>query len=255
MTYDKLTVMLLSMLSTEERNSTNALVARYLLEHAGEVADLSVKELAAACHVGTGTVSRFARDAGFGSFGELKDAFAGFGRAFEQVEGPAPEARAAALASHVSSTLGQVAASLDYAALDRLVSDLVRYEKVSAFGLLKAQAAALDLQVDLLMQGKHIETCTSLAEQMERIAQARSDELVILFSYTGAYFEYRDLAEALRRLNRPRLWMVCGERRRLPNYVSDVLFFDSSLDKLGHPYQLEFVAGLIAQEFATQRAE
>ena len=68
MTYDKLTVALLSMLSAEDRDSTNAQVARYLLAHADEAGALSIKELAAAAHVGTGTISRFARDAGFASF-------------------------------------------------------------------------------------------------------------------------------------------------------------------------------------------
>jgi hypothetical protein len=44
--------------------------------------------------------------------------------------------------------------------------------------------------------------------------------------------------------------MVCGRNVPRQEYVSDVLRFDSDLDPLGHPYQLEYVAGLIAQEYA-----
>lgn len=250
MTYDKFTVTLLSMLAGEERGSINALLARYLLGHAEELESLSVKELASACHVGSGTVSRFAREAGFADFAELREAFGGFARGFALVDGADVGDRAQILAAHVTSGVNQVAGGIDKKALGRLVADLMRYEKVSAYGLLKGQAAALDLQVDLLMQGKWVDTCTSLAEQMDHIASAGRDELIVLFSYSGAYFEYRDLSRELRRVDRARIWMVSGKRRQQPDYVSNLLLFESELDRLAHPFQLELVAGLIAQEYA-----
>lgn len=254
MIYDKLTVALLSMLSAEDRQSVNAQIARYLLGRVGETGELSVKEIAAACHVGVGTVSRFARDTGFENFAELREAFGSFARPQVVCEGDGVTDRASTLADRIGEAVGQAASSLDEAALSRLVGDLARYEKVSAFGLLKGQAAALDLQVDLLMQGKWVDTCTALSEQMARIASAGRDELVIVFSYTGAYFEYGDLTEAMRRLDRPKIWMVCGARRPQPDYVSDMLAFGSSLGLAGHPHQLEMVAGVIAQEYAASRA-
>ena len=252
MTYDKLTVALLSMLSAEDRDSTNAEIARYLLSHVDEAGALSIKELAAAAHVGTGTISRFAREAGFASFAELREALDGFTKQFVPISGATPESRASELAERVSQSIRQATDGVDRTALQRLAHDLHAYERVSAYGLLKGQAAALDLQVDLLMQGKWIDTCTALADQMEHIARAGKDELVIVFSYTGAYFEYGDLGAALRRLDRPRIWMVCGARRPQPDYVSDLLSFSCDLSRLGHPYQLEAVAGLIAQEYAAQ---
>lgn len=254
MTYDKLTVTLLTLLSREEHDSTNAQIARHLLTHGEVLGDLSVKELAAACHVGTGTVSRFAREAGFDDFTQLKEAFSSFSRSFAQVAGESEAQRRTSLASHASGAIEQVQGGMDREALVRLVADLDRFERVSAFGLLKGQAAALDLQVDLLMQGKWVDTCTSLAEQADRIAAARRDQLVVLFSYSGAYFEYIDLSQGLRRLDRPTIWMVCGRNVPRQEYVSDVLRFDSDLDPLGHPYQLEYVAGLIAQEYAALAA-
>jgi DNA-binding MurR/RpiR family transcriptional regulator len=49
MIYNKLPVALLSLLATEDADSTNAQIASFLLEHAQEVGDVSVKGLAAAC--------------------------------------------------------------------------------------------------------------------------------------------------------------------------------------------------------------
>ena len=252
MVYDTLTVKLLTMLSGEADGSINALIARFLLEHGDELQDLSVKELASRAHVGTGTVSRFAREAGFESFGQLKEAYAGFSQLYETVQGSDSSERASNLARLIESAIRQVERTLDYEALERLVDDLERYESVSVFGLLKAQAAATDLQVDLLMQGKYAETSTSLAEQMDRIAHAARDELIVIFTYTASYFDYHDLSDALRRLDRPKVWVVCGDLRELPFFVSDRLSFVSNHDRFGHPYQLEYVANLIAQTLASR---
>ena len=48
MIYDKLAVALLSMLSTEQQGTTNATIARYLVEHGAELPDATVKGIAAA---------------------------------------------------------------------------------------------------------------------------------------------------------------------------------------------------------------
>lgn len=255
MIYDKLTVALLGALASERRESTNAHIARYLLSHQDELGDLSVKGLAQACNVGTGTVSRFCREVGFADFDEMRQGIEASARRFEEVGvGETQEVRGIELCATVSSALGQAAGSIDWEALDRLVDDLLGYEHISVFGMLKAQAAAVDLQVDLLMQGIYAETCVSHAEQLERIAKAGRDELIVVFSYTGSYFDARDLTEAMRRVNRPKIWVVCGRRHKLPPFVADRLLFTSTGTQAAHPYQLELVAGLVAQELARRKS-
>lgn len=253
MIYDKLSVDLLGLLATEEADATNAQIARYVLTHAHEFGDLSVKALAAACHVGVGSVSRFAREAGFESFAELRDAFADASQEFERLEGTNSKERGHTLAMRVALSVERAAATVDGAALSRLVADLASFDKVCAYGFLKAQAAALDLQVDMLMQGKYISTCASPAEQLDRIAHAFADELVVVFSYTGSYFDAHDLRETLARRDPPKIWMVCGSSRPLPPFVADRVLFSSDQNRFGHPYQLEYVAGLIAQEYAASQ--
>ena len=250
MIYSKSPIALLTLLAAEEASSTNAQIARYLLAHGGDVEALSVKSLASACHVGTGTVSRFARDAGFESFAELREELAAAGECFERVGGDDAEERAASLARTITDTISQAAAGVDRAALTRLVADLHAYDEVGVYGLLKAQSAALDLQVDLLMLGKLADTCVPLADQTRRIVEAGRNKLVIVFSYTGSYFDGVDVTEILSRIDRPKIWVVCGEAGPLPSFVSDRLIFSSDHLQFGHPYQLEYVAGLIAQEFA-----
>ena len=245
MIYDRLAVTLLSVLATEREGTTNATIARYLLAHTNELRDITVRGVATACNVGVGSVSRFCRDAGFASFEDLRAALMGSGYSFEQ----APKGHA----DLVCDALKQVEATIDRRLLGLLTDDLLSYKKVFTCGMLKAQAAAVDLQVDLLMLGKCAETCVSYAEQVERIAAAGRDELVVVFSYTGDYFFARDLSERLARLDRPRIWVVAGTRQAQPDFVYGCLPFASTHSQLTHPFQLEMAAALIAQEYARRR--
>ena len=255
MIYDKLPVALLSVLATEREGTTNAVIARYLVTHADRLQDLSVKGVATACSVGVGSVSRFCRDAGFSGFEELRSALAAAGRSFEPMPGEGPfSARAKGHAELVGDALRRVAVTIDQRSLGLLVDDLASHERVFACGMLKAQAAAVDLQVDLLMLGRYVETSVSYADQLARIAKAGRDELVVVFSYTGSYFDATDFSGALARVDRPRIWVVAGERRPQPAYVYGCLAFESDGSQLAHPFQLEMAAALISQEYARRVA-
>lgn len=242
MIYDKLIVALLSSLATKSEGSASETIARYLVTHANELNDITVKGVAAACNVGVGSVSRFCRETGFGSFDELRNALVESGSSFDL----APDEHARLVGDSLALAQQTVSKSM----MRALVDDLVAYEKVFLCGMLKAQAAAIDLQVDLLMQGKFAQTCVSYVEQLDHIATAGREELVIVFSYTGSYFDAHDLSRELARLDRPRIWMVAGNKQPQPNYVYGCLAFESNHSQLAHPFQLEMVAALIAQEYA-----
>lgn len=255
MIYDRLLVALLSALATEREGSTNASIARYLVTHAGESHSFTIKGVAAACNVGVGSVSRFCRDTGFSSFEDLRLALERTDSSFEFATDEAGfPSRAQGHAKLVGDSLLQVAKTLDARAVSALVDDLLSYEKVFVYGMLKAQAAAVDLQVDLLMLGRYAETCVSYAEQLDRIATAGRDELIVVFSYTGSYFFARDLSAALARIDRPRIWVVAGTRHPQPDYVYGCLSFASGQGQLTHPFQLEMAAALVAQECARRLA-
>ena len=128
MIYDRLPVALVSYLTSEPSTSTNAHIARHLLAHAKETDELSVKSLANACHVGAGTISRFAKEAGFESFADLREAFCATTTSFTTTEGTQTHERAQSLAKAIAGSLARTLASLDEGALTRLVQDLHDFE-------------------------------------------------------------------------------------------------------------------------------
>ena len=150
----------------------------------------------------------------------------------------------------VTASIRQAQETVDMRAVSRLCRELKKYRRTAVFGLLKAGAVALNLQGDLLMLGKQVYTNISYSQQMQYLLSASEEDLILIFSYTGSYFDYQELTYSERkRLSAPRIWMVCGSDRTLPPFVDQAIRFRSRQDQISHPYQLQFVAGLIAQQY------
>ena len=250
MIYDRLLVALMSVAGASDATSTDAHIARTILCEADSLAGAGIRELARRCHVGTASISRFCRSAGFADYADLQARLAHSAPHLARVEGDDVDVRKGQISARITGAVELALASVDQDALARLVADIRTFESVSLFGLLKGQAAATDLQVDLLAQGKWTQTQMVYAEQLRSIADATSKDLFVIFSCTGTYFEGSRLQDAMARLARPKIWLVFGGTRRPEDFVSDALTFAASPDPLAHPFQLEAIAALIAQEHA-----
>ena len=148
MIYDKLPVVLLSTMAAEKNSSTNHVIASYILAHRQEMADMGIQQLAEACHVGTGSVSRFVRDIGLSGFNELRTLIAqsDFSLDHAWMDEPAPKRRAK-LTSYVAQSLIRMEQSVDQAQLEKLCEDIHSYQNVYVFGMLKAESAAVSLLI------------------------------------------------------------------------------------------------------------
>lgn len=248
MIYGKMPVLFLGAASSEKHGSINSAIAGYILEHQDQVRGMGIQQLAQACHVSPASISRFCKEIGFDSYAELREVLSTTRLSYES-----PSEKAAAK-ERVAETVGRIAGSVqtagkgvDLKKLQQLCRELRQYQRVAAFGLLKAETAAISLQCDLLMQGKRIFTHVSFPQQMEYILHAGQEDLILLFSCTGSYFEYQDLrGEDLRA---PRIWMISGEERPWPPFVDQALLYPARDGQTGHPYQLLTVASLIAEEY------
>ena len=154
--YGKLPIVLLSELAAGKEGSNNCRISRYLLERLDCLEDVSIEKLAAECFVSKATVSRFCRDIGLEDFGELRDLMRQTEKTFTLYgRGLPPKDQGLDFCRRVQGSLGLVAESLDYEALGRLAEEIKEAKRVAAFGLLKAEAAAISLQGDLTMLGKN----------------------------------------------------------------------------------------------------
>ncbi len=253
MIYDKLPVVFLSTMASEKKDSTNKIIAEYILSHQDEIRNISIKELADACHVGTGSLSRFVRDIGLNDFAELRmllgDTFYRFEKAETETDLAEDQGR------FISRSVVQALSSIDMKTVEMLAKDMHDYKKVYVCGMLKAQNAAVDLSVDMCMLGKLISTNTAYADQIDHIIKAGKEDLIIVFSYTGSYFDYQDFRAREKHLILPKIWMICGTQKEMPWFIDHVIRFDSTGSQRSHPFQLEAAESLIVQTYARMYAE
>ena len=255
MIYGKLPVVFLSVIASEKNGTTNSVIASYLLEHMEEVKNLGIKEMAERCHVGLGSVSRFCKDIGLEDFVELKELLRTTEMDFQEYSSEASSAgRAADYEKKIVRSVRMVTRTISVRKIAELCRDLRTYEKVAAFGLLKAECAAIHFQGDMLMLGRQVYTNVSYDQQIRYIMEAGRNSLILIFSYTGAYFEYHrePFFSGRPKKEWPRIWMISGRQDTFPEYVTKVLDFQSPQDQSGHPYQLLCAAGLITQEYARE---
>lgn len=253
MFYGKLPILLLAEISSRSTNSTNSQIASYILNHFEEVRNDSIRDLAAKCFVSTSSISRFCRDMGLNDFAELRELIAETDLNFEVCsESKDPLVQKKEFVQKVQDGISKVCDSLDMNQVDKLVKDIYNYKKVSTFGLLKAETAAMNLQTNLMMLGKLVNTKVHFSQQIEYLEQADEEDLVIIFSYTGIYFDYEYSQNRIHpNIKRPKIYFVTGNPYTKKNaFMNEIIYFSSDQNQPSHPYQLQLAADLIAQSYA-----
>lgn len=250
MLFDKLPVVLLSTMATERDDSINCRIATYILENLRHIPAWNITELAQRCAASPSSVTRFCRDIGLEGFTELRELMASTQMAYDNISADsAAQSRYGAYMEHMRACQEQVCQSLDSQKITQLCRDIYRYPKVAVFGLMKAATAALNLQSDLLMQGKITKTKIPYQQQYEYLSHVTEDDLILIFSYTGVYFDYSYRIPDC--LKKARVYVITGNRDLRENaYFDEIVPFCSRQDPSSHPYQMQLVGHIIAQEYA-----
>ncbi len=251
MIYSKLPVVFLSTIASEKNGSINCMIASYLLDHLKEVQNIGIKEMADKCHVAMSSISRFCKEIGLRDFTELKELLNCSQFYFEeQSDSKTFEQRIHDYNQKITESITMVEKTINKNQILKLCQDIHQYQKIALFGLLKAGSVAMNLQSDLLMLGKQVYTNISYLQQIDYIVNGNQNDLIIIFSYTGSYFDYQDLRELKKKLYAPKIWMISSNKEHYPDFVDEIISFESLQDQGSHPYQLQFVGSLIAQEYA-----
>lgn len=251
MIYGKLPVVFLSTIASEKNGSINSVIASYILDHLDELQDMGIKDIAKKCNVAVSSVSRFCKEIGLRDFVELRELLLSTDFYFEEQSlSHSFHQRINDYSAKVKDSIQMVQETIDKQQVIKLCDDIQSYQRIAVFGLLKAGGVAVNLQSDLFMLGKQVYTNISYTEQMQYITTANENDLIIIFSYTGSYFDYQDLRSLKKRLIIPKIWMISSCQREYPSFIDEVISFQSLQDQASHPYQLQFIASIIAQEYA-----
>jgi DNA-binding MurR/RpiR family transcriptional regulator len=252
MYWDKLKIVFLSELVSSNDGSTNCQIASYILSHIDEVKQYTISELSKTCHVANSSISRFCKEIGLNDFVELKELINTTSFDFELYSNHKNiDVRSVDFIGRVKDSLDLVEKSLNYEVINNLVKDIYNYKKISILGLLKAETVAMNLQSDLLMLGKVALTKVKFKEQLEYLENATDKDLIIIFSYTGIYFEHTFKRRIPKNQAKPKIYFVTSDCHSKSNkYFDEVICFKSLQDYASHPFQLQLIGSLIAQNYA-----
>lgn len=233
----KLPIVFLSTLASEKKDSTNSQIATYLLNHLDDIKDIGIQEMAKECSVAMSSISRFCKEIGLNDFNELRELLISTKMNFEQYSSSSKaKNRLEEYSLKVKESITMVEKSIDMQQIDALCKEIQKYQQVGIFGL--------------LMLGKQTYSHISYKQQLQYISSTNEDDLLIIFSYTGCYFDYTDIRTLKNKLKKPQIWLISSKKESYPDFIDHVITFDSKQDQNSHPYQLQFIASLIAQEYA-----
>lgn len=253
MIYGKLPVILLAVMASQEDGTKEYAIAHTILSNPHQVTGLTIVELAERCHVSVSSISRFCRTLGLSDFAELRKLIGQADWHFTPASrAPSTEERKTDAIRLMHSSIDRAALSIDMRQISLLCRKIAAYERVALFGLLKAGTAAQCLQADLLLQGKMTVCKMPLAQQIEYMEQAGERDLILIFSYSGIYFDYlnQHMPKGLRKAH---VVFIAGVRDAPSPCINQLISFDSDLTQASHPVQMQMIAALIAQEYAWQR--
>lgn len=257
---------LLNLVNAADSDSTYRHIASVLLEHYDEIGIRSIGEMSALCRVSKSTLSKFSKDIGFDNYIELKDSASFIENRFNfdqnYLSNIVTTMQTNGFDFYLNAVLKDVETfkdNLDMEAIDRLAQDLVRYEKVAAFGLLFSGTAALDLQGKLAYSKKFIYTSQHDKQQDDFILQADEDTLLIIFSNSGNFITKYQMSEVgapkkVFRKTRGKVFLITSnpEMQQHPD-VDDTILFANSTFIQTHSVLYQIIMDLLVMRYRSFR--
>lgn len=178
-------------------------VARFVLEHAEEVMELSVAKLAKHSQVSTATVMRMSRKAGFSGFEQLKRSLTAHAniQEFRHVEITSRDSNidiARKVFRADISALEATMATLDAVRFDAVVETLLSARQIVFFGIGSSVPIAIDAYYRLLRIGLVVSVVTDPHMQSVTASQLGKQDVAFLISHTGRTEETLSILEIIK---------------------------------------------------------
>ena len=137
-----------------ETYTTMYVFCSYTKSHIHDIADMTIEEVAKACHTSKGQISKCAKNLGFTSYLEFKDACIDYIHSFQDKpsffskECDLPQ-NTKMFAQSMSKTITYVGEKINYSHLNRLINDILRSKKVYLYAQGDNRSLCNVIQVEL----------------------------------------------------------------------------------------------------------
>lgn len=179
---------LLEVLNRGAEDSTDTVIAQYLLDHYAELEELNIYDVASECFCSRSSIQRFSKDIGFDSFTDLKLAHAALGGHLEAV------GRYAADQSFVHTVIPQmnlmmndITAMTETPAFHRVLDTIHESEVILLVAAATSDTGVHKLQEELFLAGKRPRIANDLHGVQSAGRLLRPEDLTLVLSTTGIY--------------------------------------------------------------------
>ena len=253
-----LIIILLSTLNDEPKGSNNYKIAKFMIENMRDLEDYSLTDLAKACFVSNSSISRFCRDIGLKDFSELKNQIAKYSvelahkKSKFEFETDKSSTMFQAYVNSVISNLHYFLENDIETQIDALVENINNYKKVAAFGYMQSENVAFNLQFDLQTSGKLIFSCYNTKNQADYISEADENNLIIIFSESGTYFDrIFPRAKPFRSsIRKPNICMITSSETIEYPFIDSYIRYNSKGGYSSHPYPLQLISDMICIKYS-----
>lgn len=175
-------------------------IADYLLQHTGEIIDISISELAEKCGCGDATVVRFSKRLGLVGYQELKLCIAAELNASSAISAEIEKGDSCfdifkKRIVDISNSLSSTETVLDAEAMDLASHVISKAERIVIFGLGNSAAIAQDAAHKFLRLGLSAQACCDNHMQAIIASHLKRGNVAIGISHSGAS---KDIVEAMR---------------------------------------------------------
>ena len=136
--------------------------------------------------------------------------------------------------------------------IDTLVQEIRSYQKVAAFGYMQSESIACNLQFDLQTSGKLIFSCFNTKDQADYIADADENNLIIIFSESGTYFDriFPRAKPFKSNKRKPKICMITSDQSIEYPFIDFYIRYNSKGGYASHPYPLQLISDLICIKYS-----
>ena len=207
-------------------------IAEYLLQHTGELIDLSVSELAAKCDCGDATVVRFSRRLGLDGYQELKLRIAAEMNASSAISAEIENGDSCFTIFQkrildISESLYSTETVLGEDLLNKATEAIGKADRIVIFGLGNSAAIAQDAAHKFLRLGLSAQACCDNHMQAIIASHMKRGNVAIGISHSGSS---KDIVEALRLAKACGATTICVTKYGVSPIVeaSDICLFTKS---------------------------
>lgn len=246
--------LIFSIVNTEHPTSGDYIIAKYLLEHLGNLHTLSATQLAKECNVSKATVSRFVRKLGLDDFMDLlylcRYSLNADDTKF-QFKGEQKDLTGGYLDA-VEKNVRRLKTVIRQEQIERLEEDLEQYSKVAAFGHMQSAGHAMSLQCDLSSCGKYIDFYQQTRLQQDYLKHADQETLIIIFSVSGSFLHRLNAGRTMTWPpgKKPKIYLITTEKIKNGRSVYDeIIELDQEYDYASANVTLSLYEQIIALHY------